>query len=216
MLCCINGGLRYFKSRTVDEGLTSVFNHGILFLFIMSAMADKMVLALYIVAAGLIFALTTPPCVAWQGQQKDGEAIPELTPLMFRDTVLNATSGAAAETTFVVVFYASWSPHCRALAPMFLDLASRYSLPGRIQFYKLDVGQYYTFAKQLGIEVSPSSKQLPTTAMYEKGEEQKRVPKRIQGTVVGAGLGMHEIAKALELDIRKARHGGAAESKKDK
>lgn len=202
-ICLVNAGVRFWRARSLDEGLLAVLRHAQLFVIVMAATADKVALLMYVLAFATVILLFPVPFIPWSRHVGDKEPqIQDLTPNLFKEKVLGAS--AASDMTYVVILYSSWHTDSRAIAPMLADMASRYSTD-KIRFCKLDVGQFTHQAKQLDIEVSAWSKQLPTCILFEKGEEQMRVPKKVGGKVFGARCAAHDIAKAFELDMRYAR-----------
>lgn len=203
LVCLINAGIRFWRARAIDEGLLSVLRHAQLFIIVMSATADKFALLSYLLAFATILLLFPVPQIPWSGSSGgQSPLIEDLTPNSFREKVVGA--GASSDVTYIVIFHSSWHTDSRALSPMLADMAARYSTD-KIRFCKLDVGQFTHQAKLLDIEVSAWSKQLPTCILYDKGEEQMRVPKKMGGKVYGARCAAHDIAKAFELDMRFAR-----------
>ncbi|VUZ54212.1 unnamed protein product [Hymenolepis diminuta] len=90
----------------------------------------------------------------------------------FKDTVETAD----LRITWVVVFYAAWSPACNSLAPIFSELSHAYSGYEGLRFGKVDVGRCPNLAQRLGIDNSTWSKQLPTIIIFRGGKEVDRRP----------------------------------------
>lgn len=67
----------------------------------------------------------------------------------------------------LVDFYADWCGACRALAPVFEQLAADYD--GRVRFAKVDVEKHEATAARLGI------KGIPALVLFEGGEERWRL-----------------------------------------
>ena len=51
----------------------------------------------------------------------------------------------------VVDFYADWCGPCKAIAPVFAQLAEKESKPGKVQFVKVDVDSQQDVARQYGV-----------------------------------------------------------------
>lgn len=62
---------------------------------------------------------------------------------------------------------------CRHAYPLFAELSNRYATD-KLHFAKLDVGVWPHIARQLGMDLSAVSSQLPTVVCFEKGEETGR------------------------------------------
>jgi thioredoxin 1 len=64
-----------------------------------------------------------------------------------------------SQSTYTVVdFYADWCGPCKAIAPVFQNLAEKETKPGKLQFVKVDVDSQQEVAKKYGVSayVSPS------------------------------------------------------------
>ena len=51
----------------------------------------------------------------------------------------------------VVDFYADWCGPCKAIAPVFAQLAEKESKPGKVQFVKVDVDSQQDVARQYDV-----------------------------------------------------------------
>lgn len=78
--------------------------------------------------------------------------------------------------TWLVCFYASWSPPCNDFAPVFAEISNKFSGLNNLKFAKFDCNLYPEIAKKFNISTSSLSKQLPTVALFQKGVETKRRP----------------------------------------
>ncbi|XP_014787327.1 thioredoxin-related transmembrane protein 2 homolog [Octopus bimaculoides] len=77
--------------------------------------------------------------------------------------------------TWVIAFYAAWSPACISFAPIFAEVSSEYTLPN-LKFGKLDGSRYPDIAKKYNIDTSTWSKQLPSVILFQEGKEKSRLP----------------------------------------
>lgn len=69
-----------------------------------------------------------------------------------------------SSTTHVVVdFYADWCPPCRAIAPVFSELADKHSSDGRLAFAKVNVDHVDNIASRYSVSA------MPTFLFFEKG-----------------------------------------------
>jgi len=73
--------------------------------------------------------------------------------------------------TWLVAFYAAWSPACINFAHIFSKLSHNYSLPN-LRFGKVDVGRFADIAAEYHINTSALSRQLPTVIMFQVGQPQ--------------------------------------------
>ncbi|GMR42380.1 hypothetical protein PMAYCL1PPCAC_12575, partial [Pristionchus mayeri] len=78
-------------------------------------------------------------------------------------------------TTWIIEFYASWSPECRHIAPVFAKLSEKLSLPN-MKFGKLDLGRWPNEASRFYVNNAATSRQLPTIAVFQEGKEVVRRP----------------------------------------
>lgn len=79
------------------------------------------------------------------------------------------------KSTWVIGFYAAWSPACISFAPLFAQISSEYALTN-LKFGKLDASRYPEIAKKYNIDTSTWSKQLPTVILFQEGKEKSRLP----------------------------------------
>lgn len=77
--------------------------------------------------------------------------------------------------TWLVAFYAAWTPACINFAPTFSQLSVEYALEN-FKFGKVDVGRYPDAAARYRISDSSTSKQLPTLILFKEGKEIERRP----------------------------------------
>ena len=77
--------------------------------------------------------------------------------------------------TWVIEFYAAWSPNCVSFAPVFSQLSAKYSL-ANLKFGKIDASRYQQIAERFRVNVSSWSSQLPTVMLFQNGRESDRRP----------------------------------------
>ncbi|MCJ1444613.1 MAG: hypothetical protein MMC23_005115 [Stictis urceolatum] len=62
-----------------------------------------------------------------------------------------------SSSTYVVAdFYADWCGPCKAIAPVFSQLAQAESKPGKMAFVKIDVDSQQSIARQYGVSAMPT------------------------------------------------------------
>lgn len=62
----------------------------------------------------------------------------------------------AATTHVVVDFYADWCPPCRAIAPVFSQLADAHTTAGKLAFAKVNVDHVNAVAGHYGVSAMPT------------------------------------------------------------
>jgi len=143
----------------------------------------------------------------------------------FRATGLDDEIKRDPRVTWIVAFYAAWSPNCINLAPIFSKLSAEYGLPN-LKFGKVDVGRYSEVAEKHHINTSPLTRQLPSLILFQDGKETGRVPAIISGQVQKFVFREEEIINTFDLnnlyaELKKDKRFketevAATESKKDK
>ncbi|KAG1962917.1 thioredoxin-related transmembrane protein 2-A [Pimephales promelas] len=93
----------------------------------------------------------------------------------FSDSTIDEELQRDGRETWIVEFYANWSPECQSFAPIFADLSLKYSCLG-LKFGKVDIGQYGAVAERYKVNPSPLCKQLPSLLLLQGGRELMRRP----------------------------------------
>jgi len=119
--------------------------------------------------------------------------------LYFRANGLDEELKRDPRVTWVVAFYAAWSPNCVNLAPIFSKISAEYSLPN-LKFGKIDVGRYPEVAEKYHINTSPLTRQLPTMILFQDGKETGRVPAIISGQIQKFVFREEEIISTFDLN----------------
>lgn len=69
----------------------------------------------------------------------------------------------------VADFYATWCPPCKAIAPLYDQLSKSNSLPGKLEFVKINVDEQPELAAQYGITA------IPTFLVFKDGQKADEV-----------------------------------------
>jgi thioredoxin 1 len=94
-------------------------------------------------------------------------------------------------------------PPCKAIAPLFADLASKNSIPAGLAFAKVDVDTQAAVSKRYGISA------MPTFILLEKG----KVVKTVRGANPPA---IKQLVAHARKEIKKERkEGGEGEAVED-
>ncbi|OLN95867.1 Thioredoxin-like protein 1 [Colletotrichum chlorophyti] len=94
----------------------------------------------------------------------DRTPIPETSGNVYKITNAGELDAILSSTTHVVVdFYADWCPPCRAIAPIFSELADKHSSAGRLAFVKVNVDHVNNVAGRYGVSA------MPTFMFFEGG-----------------------------------------------
>ncbi|KAK2170317.1 hypothetical protein LSH36_3g10056 [Paralvinella palmiformis] len=103
--------------------------------------------------------------------------------------------------TWLIEFYAAWSPQCVSFAPTFAELSAKYTLDN-LRFGKMDASRYTSTAQGFKIDTSSWTKQLPTLILFQNGKEIRRRPAITpQGKVISKFVFSEEnIIKDFELN----------------
>ncbi|TGJ82322.1 hypothetical protein E0Z10_g6446 [Xylaria hypoxylon] len=95
----------------------------------------------------------------------DRSPIPETSGNVYKVSSLAELRALLASTTYVAVdFYADWCPPCRAIAPVFSQLADSHAVKGQLAFAKVNVDHVKDVAGEYGVSA------MPTFVFFRKGE----------------------------------------------
>ena len=113
-----------------------------------------------------------------------------------------------AHATWLVVFHAPWHPTCVALEPVLAELSLTYGTK-LLKFGKVDVTRYPQAARDMGLDTSGSSRQLPTLVLFQNGRELARIPHVYPGGKVAKGIYRRDaIVKGFNLNGYSMGEGG--------
>ncbi|XP_036406785.1 thioredoxin-related transmembrane protein 2-B-like [Megalops cyprinoides] len=93
----------------------------------------------------------------------------------FSDKTIEEELERDSRVTWIVEFFANWSPECQSFASVYADLSLKYNCAG-LKFGKVDVGRYGEVTNKYKVSTSPLTKQLPTLALFQGGKELMRRP----------------------------------------
>jgi len=192
-------GVKFIRRVNVDSWISDVFMYSKSGILMLSWMMDQRVFSLYCVMYVMLFLYVRKP------EYKGPNRIEWLNPATLKRRVIEA-SGEDASCAWLVEFYASWSPPCVDLEPTYAELSCKYATD-KFKFAKLDLMRWPKVGQDYGIDVSGTSKQLPTLVLFEKGVETVRIPHRYQdGRVARARLRKQDLIAAFSLDDRKRKY----------
>ncbi|KAF0037973.1 hypothetical protein F2P81_010847 [Scophthalmus maximus] len=93
----------------------------------------------------------------------------------FSDKTIDDELERDSRVTWIVEFFANWSPECQSFASVYADLSLKYNCAG-LKFGKVDIGRYGEVSKRYKVSTSPLSKQLPSLVLFQGGKEVMRRP----------------------------------------
>ncbi|KAG2497919.1 hypothetical protein HYH03_004183 [Edaphochlamys debaryana] len=196
---------RLFKARSRLAALILALDFIQIFVGVMAFSCNPMLFGHLAAAYLLIFLLFPKPVFPLH------EYLEQCTPESMAEDVKQPNT----DITWVVYFYTPYHTNCLAMDPVMADLSFRYA-SDKLRFGMMDVGEFNRAAVKLGLDVALGSPQMPTVALFEKGEEVARLPQKRAG---GSGLyyekwGLKDAVKVLELDARFAKASAKAGDKK--
>ncbi|EFQ34349.1 thioredoxin [Colletotrichum graminicola] len=147
----------------------------------------------------------------------DRSPIPETSGKVFKVSSAAELDTVLASNKHVVVdFYADWCPPCRAIAPIFSELADKHASDGRLAFAKVNVDHVNAVAGRYSVTA------MPTFVFFQNGKPQGVnvegfTPKQ---TVVMSSEGLVERVRgadraSLQAVVRAMASEGGDGSKKE-
>ena len=191
--------VKFVRRVNLDAWFSEVFMYAKSGILLLSWMMDQRIFSWYCVMYAMLFLYVRKP------EYKGPSKIEYLNPATLKRRVLEPSDDTDKETTWLIEFYASWSPPCVNLEPTFADLSCKYTSEN-FKFAKFDLTRWPKVGEEYGINVSGTSKQLPTLILFEKGAEAVRVPHVYKdGRIARARLRKDDIIAAFTLDIRRKK-----------
>ncbi len=137
------------------------------------------------------------------------DVVDHLTGLQFNELVRkegvassskDSKSKKKEEVSWIIMFHADWCESCVYLEPMFSNLVEKYSGPKK-KFAMVDIVRHPDIAEDMNIDVSGTTKQLPTLALFSNGREISGLPRiDSRGKVVSTRLDRRGVMKHFVLD----------------
>ncbi|KAH6642080.1 thioredoxin [Boeremia exigua] len=101
----------------------------------------------------------------------------------------------SGHTYLIADFYATWCPPCKQIAPIYNQLSTTHSAPGKFAFVKVNVDEAREISAQYGIQA------MPTFLLFKDGKQIEEIK----------GADPRKLTSAIEsasADLK--RSGGAA------
>ncbi|XP_058496808.1 thioredoxin-related transmembrane protein 2-B [Solea solea] len=134
----------------------------------------------------------------------------------FSDKTIDDELDKDSRVTWIVEFFASWSPECQSFASVYADLSLKYNCAG-LKFGKVDIGRYGDVTKKYKVSASPLSKQLPSLVMFQGGKEVMRRPQvDKKGRAVSWSFSEENIIREFNLNELYQKSKKLSKNKEDK
>lgn len=194
------GITKMYRFSTPDAFVSQMFMLAKVAMLVLCWKLDTAAFVWGLVAVAALFVSVPQP--EYEGPTK----VEYFTPGSFQDLVVDGR----ADCGWVVQFYAGWAHSCRHIEPLMAALSNKYSSKD-LRFGKLDVGRWPHLAEKHKVSVGVTSKQLPTIALFQGGDELGRIPHVFEdGKISKPRFTEKHIAACFELDKRLKRSEAAA------
>lgn len=134
----------------------------------------------------------------------------------FSDKTIDDELERDGRVTWIVEFFANWSPECQSFASVYADLSLKYNCAG-LKFGKVDIGRYGEVSKKYKVSTSPLSKQLPSLVLFQGGKEVMRRPQvDKKGRAVSWSFTEENIIREFNLNELYQKSKKLSKTKEDK
>jgi thioredoxin 1 len=111
-------------------------------------------------------------------------------------------------TYLIADFYATWCPPCKQIAPLYSQLSTQHSLPGKFVFVKINVDEQRELAGTYGVSA------MPTFVVFRDGKKVSEVRGAdVRGLKVVIEGATGELSKAKPAEIKRVVEEKKAEVK---
>jgi thiol-disulfide isomerase/thioredoxin len=201
--------VKFVRKSNIDAFVSDMFMYTKSGILLLSWMMDRRVFSWYCVMYVMLFLYVRKP------EYKGPSKIEWMNPATLKRRVLEPDD-KDKNVSWLVEFYASWSPPSVNLEPTFADLSCKYT-SADLKFAKLDLMRWPYVGEDFGINVSGTSTQLPTLILFERGKETMRIPHVYRdGRIARSRLRASDLIAAFGLDNRKKKSTIKAEFAKAK
>ncbi|KAF2281097.1 thioredoxin-domain-containing protein [Westerdykella ornata] len=114
-----------------------------------------------------------------------------------------------SNTYLLVDFYATWCPPCKAIAPVFEQLSSQHTIPGKLAFAKVNVDEQTEVAAKYGITAMPTFLLLKGNQVVEsvRGADVRQIKSIVERVVAEVGKAGTEEEKKETKAAPKSTEG---------
>ncbi|XP_058874870.1 thioredoxin-related transmembrane protein 2-B [Acipenser ruthenus] len=131
----------------------------------------------------------------------------------FNDKTIDEEIMKDQRVSWLVEFFANWSPECQSFASVYADLSLKYNCEG-LKFGKVDVGRYGEVCKKYKVSTSPMTKQLPSLILFQGGREVQRRPQiDKKGRAVSWKFSEENIIREFNLNELYQKHKKLSKNK---
>ncbi len=120
----------------------------------------------------------------------------------------------SGHTYLIADFYATWCPPCKQIAPIYNQLSTAHSAPGKFAFVKVNVDEAREIAAQYGIQA------MPTFLLFKDGKQIEEIkgadPRKLKSVIESASADLKSsgsTAPKAEEKVQPASDEKPAEKK---
>lgn len=180
--------LRTLKRRSLDESIATVNYWARCVVITLVFFIDLRLFAWYLLAFGLAWLIFPQP------REPFSQHVARCSPLAISEDI--ATSSA----TWAVLCHTPWSDECTHFVPTWNKLAAQHSSDS-VRFAQLDVAHWPRAGKDLKIDTTLISKQLPTVLVIRDAKQQGRLPSAAvaDSFFKRAHIGHRDVVRLLDM-----------------